>query len=117
MSGPDPAGTGRVGGRSNLQGKEIQATNTLPLLVASILGGLWAGLYLIAGSLHGMWPMFNRKFPFLIASLLHLRPEAISSRLGALLTFADGASVTFVVAWLLLGVVRHGSQLTGREGE
>jgi hypothetical protein len=83
-----------------------RATRRLPLLVASIMGILWSGVYIIAGRLHGMWPMFNGRFPFLIASLFRIRPAAIPWRFGALLAFADGALVTFVMVWLLHHVFR-----------
>jgi len=65
----------------------------IPLLIGVLFGLFWATAFLALGRLHGMWPMFEREFPFFIASLLGLHMVKMPWWVGVTAAFVDGALV------------------------
>ena len=85
---------------SGLDHQVRKIANSIPWILAALFGVFWSTTYLFLGVLHGMWPMFDSEFPFLIAHLLGLHIGHLSIPVRALLVFADGGLIGFVLAWL-----------------
>jgi hypothetical protein len=82
----------------------------LPFLIGFLFGLLWALVYVLLGDLHGMWAMYDREFPFLLAKLLGLRVSLMPWRAGILLAFADGGVAGIVITWILSLIFLHGPE-------
>lgn len=86
--------------KSERRGK--RTSSRIPWIVAILLGMFWSTTYLFIGQLHGMWPMYNGEFPFLIARLFTSQVAKLSVAAAAISTFTDGALVGLVGSWLLM---------------
>ncbi len=95
----------KVGGGVEGQPSAGCGAGRLPWLAALAFGSLWALLYFGLGALHAMWSMFDREFPFLFSSLLHIHDGRMSSVNGAFFAFADGAVAGGSLGWLFVRFV------------
>ena len=78
-----------------------------PLKIAFITGLFWVFVYLSLGRLHGMWPMFDKEFPFLVASVFGVHTGTISVLTGAVLAFTDAVIVGFTLSLILKKMFLH----------
>jgi hypothetical protein len=62
----------------------------IPLIFGLLLGVLWASIYALFGMLHSMWQMFNKGFPFIIADVIGVHNETMSTLSGVLFALVDG---------------------------
>lgn len=82
----------------------------LPTLIGLFLGLFWSVVHLVLGDLHGMWPMFDRGFPFLLPRLFQVPVFSLSKWSGTIFAFADAAAIGTLLAW---GIRLVGGRLLG----
>lgn len=82
----------------------------LPLVVGVLFGGIWVFLYLLMGTLNGMWAMTDQGFPFLFSVILGIHAGKMTPVLGATVAFLDGAFVGVIGGLILRGGTRWGKK-------
>ncbi len=88
----------------------------IPLLTSVVLGFLWAFIYVFLGRLHAMWQMFDKGFPFLVASVLGIHPGWMTELTGVIFAFIDGAIVGGFVGWVFTSFLRKYTMSVCRKG-